>query len=97
MPYVTSVERLAEQRGMQQGIEQGIEHGIEHGIEKGIVEGIEAILKLRFPDAAESLMQAIRRVPDIALLRTVLHQATTVERPEQLRQLWANGANGPAA
>ena len=39
--YITSVERLAIERGMQKGLEQGIEKGLEQGIEKGLEQGIE--------------------------------------------------------
>lgn len=42
--YVTSVERLAIERGMQKGIEKGIEKGFEKGIEKGRLEGESIIL-----------------------------------------------------
>jgi flagellar biosynthesis/type III secretory pathway protein FliH len=41
MPYVTSIERRAIEKGIEQGIEQGIEKGIEQGIEQGIEKGIE--------------------------------------------------------
>ena len=41
MPYITSVERLATQRGMEQGIAQGIEQGIAQGIELGIELGLQ--------------------------------------------------------
>jgi len=39
MRYVTSVERLATQRGMQQGLEQGLEQGMEQGLEQGMEQG----------------------------------------------------------
>ena len=39
--YVTSVERLATERGMQQGLEKGLEQGIE----KGRLEGEGTILR----------------------------------------------------
>jgi len=41
MPYVTSFERLATQRGLQQGLEKGLEEGLEKGLEKGLEEGLE--------------------------------------------------------
>ena len=46
MQYVTSIERLAIERGMQKGIQQGIEQGILQGIEKGIEQGIEKGIEL---------------------------------------------------
>ena len=41
MRYVTSVERLAIQRGVLQGIEQGIEQGREQGVEQGLQQGMQ--------------------------------------------------------
>lgn len=41
MRYVTSVERLAIQRGVLQGIEQGREQGLEQGIEQGLQQGMQ--------------------------------------------------------
>ncbi|MFZ4536837.1 DUF4351 domain-containing protein [Propionivibrio sp.] len=61
MRYVTSVERLATERGRKQGIQQGIEQGIEQGEIKGKLEGealvIERLLTKRFgplPDSARA-------------------------------------------
>lgn len=42
--YVTSVERLAIERGMQKGMQKGIEKGMKKGIEKGRLEGESIIL-----------------------------------------------------
>lgn len=41
MPYVTSIERDAEARGLEQGLEQGREQGLERGLEQGRRQGRE--------------------------------------------------------
>jgi flagellar biosynthesis/type III secretory pathway protein FliH len=41
MKYVTSIERMAIERGLQQGLEQGVLKGIEQGIEQGVLKGLE--------------------------------------------------------
>lgn len=68
MPYVTSVERLATQRGMQQGREQGREQGrLEGKLEgrlEGKLEGLERLLVKRFGP----LDEATRERLDIATL-----------------------------
>ena len=81
--YVTSVERLAIERGLQKGMEQGLEIGIEKGIEQGIEKGIE---KGRAQGSASVLLRLLNRrfgplSPDI--IRR-LSQST----PEQL-EIWA--------
>ena len=45
MRYVTSVERLAAQRGMQQGLQLGLEQGLEQGKLEGKLEGGAAVLE----------------------------------------------------
>ncbi len=37
--YVSTIERLAETRGLERGIERGLKEGIEKGIEKGLSKG----------------------------------------------------------
>lgn len=55
MPYVTSIERLATERGMRQGIKQGIEKGIERGERLGEANVLERQLTKRFgPLSAET-------------------------------------------
>ena len=83
MKYVTSVERLAIERGLQKGMEQGLEIGIEKGIEKGIEQGIE---QGRVQGTASVLLRLLNRrfgplSPDITRR---LSQST----PEQL-EIWA--------
>ena len=47
MPYVTSVERMAEARGLKQGLERGLEQGLERGL--GFLGGVlKRQLKVRF-------------------------------------------------
>jgi flagellar biosynthesis/type III secretory pathway protein FliH len=55
MPYVTSVERLAKQRGMEEGLQQGIQQGTERGERIGEAKVVERQLARRFgPLAAET-------------------------------------------
>ena len=87
MKYVTSVERLAIERGLQKGMEQGLEIGIEKGIEQGIEKGIEqGIEQGRVQGTASVLLRLLNRrfgplSPDITRR---LSQST----PEQL-EIWA--------
>jgi hypothetical protein len=76
MPYVTSVERLAH------------EEGIEKGTVRGLLEGIETVLELRFGERAESIVAEIRQMSDPELLGRILHNAKTIDRPEELAALW---------
>jgi len=57
MPYVTSVERLAIQRGMQQGMQQGLEQGRL----EGKIEGLERLLVKRFGPLDEAACKRLDR------------------------------------
>jgi predicted transposase YdaD len=80
MPYVTSTERIAEEKGRKQGREEGWE--------KGLKRGIRALLESRFGDAGLRLMGEIELLRDGSLLETILEQAYRVSSPDQLRDCW---------
>lgn len=65
MPYVTSIEQIAEQRG----------------IILGLLEGIKMDLELKFGNEGLQLLPEISRIQDLELLRAVyatLKQANTL-------------------
>jgi hypothetical protein len=74
MPYVTSVERMAEERG----IEKGRKEGLQQGLQQGLVLG----LKLKFGASAKKLSPRIKRIEDISILESLQHvldKAATLE------------------
>ncbi len=76
MPYVTSIERLAKEKGH------------EEGWKKGLKRGIRAVLESRFGDAGLRLMDEIESLHDGDVLETILDQANRVSSPEQVRECW---------
>ena len=90
MPFVTFAERygmeqgekIGLEKGLEKGIEQGMEKGIEKGLAKGMMKAIEAVLDVRFPDAAPSLMTRVMQVNDIAQLQRLLQVAKTAPLAE---------------
>ena len=81
--YVTSVERLAIERGLQKGMEEGLEKGMEKGLEKGLEKGRE---EGRTQGTASVLLRLLNRRfgPLSADVTRRLAQST----PEQL-EIWA--------
>ena len=64
MPYISSVERHAMERGLELGIEQGIEQGLR--------ESILDLLEMRFnqlPDDYRAGLGAIKEIETLRLLR----------------------------
>ena len=91
MPYVTTIERMAEKRGEKRGIIKGKIEGEKKGIIKGKIEGkIEGkqndllmILKLRFGEINEELRAQIEAIEDIKKLDNLIGKAVTAANLEE--------------
>jgi hypothetical protein len=73
MPYVTSVERMAEARGREEGRKEGLQQGLQQGLALG--------LKLKFGPSGKKLLPRIKRIEDITVLESlqrVLDKAATL-------------------
>jgi hypothetical protein len=75
MPYITSVERLAREKGRAEGIQEEIR------------EGIELALELKFGADGLALMPLVRQANKPELLRTVRQTLRTAETLEPIRAL----------
>lgn len=83
MPYVTSIERLA------------LERGREKGREEGLMEGIQSVLEIRFGAQAAAIMEHVRGLTSAAVLEKVLQAAKTVQRPADLAAIWTVKSETP--
>jgi hypothetical protein len=77
MPFINTFEELA----------------LERGRAEAFTKGIEKLLRVRFRSAASQLMDEIRQIHDYAKLEKILDAAETATTPDELRRLWADGAN----
>ena len=68
MPYLTSVERRAIERGREQGLEQGLEQGREQGRGLGLRDGLLRVLAMTFGPKSEVLNTRIAQVTEVALI-----------------------------
>ncbi len=78
MPYVSTIERFAEEKGKAEGKAEGLEEGEAKGLREAIVLG----LKLRFGPAGLKLLPRIRGVDEAKALRAILtavHKAKTID------------------
>ena len=97
MPYVTSIERHALQRGReegrqegrQEGREEGRQEGREEGLREGMVQGaadlLRQALEVRFGEGAAALLEKIRQCRDVNVLRTLLKQVLTAGSLDELQ------------
>ena len=63
MPYVTTIERMATEKGLQQGIQRGIQQGVEQGVQESIIH----ILTIRFGLVSSAIANQIKQIPAHAL------------------------------
>ncbi len=93
MPYVTSFERFAMERGKKEGREEGRAEGRQEGEQKGRQEGVregllDAItlgLRLRFGPPGLELLSTLGQVKDADVLRRFHEVVLTAESFDQLR------------
>jgi hypothetical protein len=72
MPYVTGLERIWLEQGLEKGREQGRKEGRQEGERDGLLSGITSLLKLKFGEDGLALLDEIRAVQDVDLLRRIL-------------------------
>ena len=83
MPYVTSVERLALERGREEGLEKGREEGETLGLQQGIAFALEN----KFGPVGLELLPAIERIKELAVLRQLWEAIRSGCNVEDLRKL----------
>jgi predicted transposase YdaD len=71
MPYVTSIERLAQEKGIAEGKAEGRAEGKAEGLREGLLEAIDLGLELRFGKEALRLLPRVRAVADLDRLRAL--------------------------
>jgi hypothetical protein len=74
MPYVTSVERMALQRGREEGLREGLLKGLALGLE------------LKFGAGGKRLMTRIRRIDNVDKLEALQQALKTAASLNELRQ-----------
>lgn len=64
MPYVTSIERLATEKGLQQGVQQGMQQGMQQGRREGKLQLLARLLVRRFGQPSASVSERLQRATE---------------------------------
>lgn len=83
MPYVTSVERLAQEKGRQEGRVEGRQEGLH----EGLLLGIRSALLARFGQAGLDLLPLVEPIADVGQLRAIADAIPTAKSLEELQSL----------
>jgi flagellar biosynthesis/type III secretory pathway protein FliH len=87
MPYVTSIERMAFERGRRQGVEEARQEGFREGFAEGILPGIAWGLEFKFGSAGRRLRRKVRAIRDVERLRQLARAIPTAESLDDIRPL----------
>ncbi len=82
MRYVTSIERIAKEKGMSEGLQQGMQQGRK----EGILEGIEDLMEIKFGEDSLHLIPEISKIKDVERLREIrkiIKQSKTLDEVEK--------------
>lgn len=89
MQYVTSIERMAIQKGLAQGREEGREEGLQAGTRQSIVNA----LQVRFDAVPKELLSDLEEMEDLAVLTELLRRAIVVDSLAAFEELLADYMN----
>jgi hypothetical protein len=86
MPYCSSVERLAKEKGYRKGYVEGVRQGFREGRRKGLLMGIEISLRVRFGQAGLELLPKIGALETRAQLWEIAIPLMTGDSLDALRK-----------
>ena len=84
MPYISSAERIGEERGLQRGLKQGLEQGMQ----RGLLDGIALALRIKFGEAGAEILPEIQALTELETIRAVFVGLETAQTLEDVRRLY---------
>ena len=89
MPYVTSIERYAIEKGKQEGLEEGREEGRQEGRQearKSLRQAIISALLVRWERVPDGVSEALEAVTELDTLTALLDAAIRAGSLEEFQQ-----------
>ena len=83
MPYITSVERIAIQKGIEQGIEQSREQ-----MRQVLLESLALGLELKFGSEGLEIFPEVSQIDGVEQLRAIQSGLRTAQTVAELRQVY---------
>ncbi len=82
MPYMSTIERMAREKGLLQGIQQGMSEGVEQGRTRGQLEkaqeAVLEVLEVRFGNVPFAMKEEIIRCNDLSRLNKAHRHALLI-------------------
>ena len=89
MPFLSTLEEMALERGQEIGQEIGQEKGAKETYQQNIID----LLVKRFVILPETLIKTVKQIDDMALLKQLLMATITVNSVEEFEQLIKDSLN----
>ena len=87
MTLAEQLRREGHQRGLQQGLEKGLQQGLEKGQLEDARDSILDILEARFNTAPQEIVETLKAVNDISVLKQLRKKAAVTESLEEFRKM----------
>ena len=85
MPYVTSIERHALQKGREEGRQEGRQEGRLEGMVQGAADLLRQAVEIRFGAMPAAMLATIQQCQDVDALRSAAQTALTASSLDELQ------------
>ena len=87
MTLAEQLRREGHQRGLQQGLEKGLQQGLEKGQLEDARDSILDILEARFNTAPQEIVETLKAINDISVLKQLRKKAAVTEGLEEFKKM----------
>jgi len=83
MPYVLSIERIAQKEGFEKGMQEGLQQGLQQGIQRETKRLLIQALNIKFEKIPEDLIEKINNITNVEALEALHRYAILCDSIEK--------------